>query len=94
MESDLDWQPQHNVLDEAQIVLDFIDKSHQSLPAPRPTTVLPKPVSPTPFPTPAVLAPATPVATTAVPFKFGPDSPTPSWHPHQCQEINARGSFQ
>ena len=76
MESDLDWKPQHNLLDEAQIVLEFIDKSHQSLPTSRPTTVL-KPVSPTLFPAPAMLPPATPVATTAVPSKSAPDSPTP-----------------
>ena len=75
MESDLDWKPQHDLLDEAQIVLEFIDKSHLQIS--RPTTVLPKPVSPTPFPATAILAPATPVATTAVPSKSGPDSPTP-----------------
>ena len=78
MESGLDWRPQHDLLDEAQIVLEFIDKSHhRSLPTSLPTTVLPKPVSPTPFPAPAMLVPATPVATTAVPSKSGPDSPTP-----------------
>ena len=75
MESDLDWKPQHDLLDEAQIVLEFVDKS--DLQTSRPATVLPKPVSPTPFQAPAVLAPATPVATTAVPSKSGPDSPTP-----------------
>ena len=77
MESDFDWQPQRDLLDEAQRVLEFIDKSHQSLPTSHPTTVLPKPVCPTPFPAPAMLAPATPVATTAVPSKSAPDSPTP-----------------
>ena len=77
MESDFDWQPQHDLLDEAQIVLEFIDKSHQSQPTSHPTTVLPKPVSPTPFPAPAMLSPATPAATTAVPSKSSPDSPTP-----------------
>ena len=29
MESDIDWTPQHGLLDEAQLVLQFIDKSHQ-----------------------------------------------------------------
>ena len=78
MESDLDWRPQHDLLDEAQIVLEFIDKSHhRSLPTSLPTTVLPKPVFPTPIPAPAMLATATPVATTAVPSKSGLDSPTP-----------------
>ena len=77
MESDFDWQPQHDLLDEAQIVLEFIDKSHQSLPTSHPTTVLPKVVSPTPFPAPAMLSPATPAATTPVRSKSGPDSPTP-----------------
>ena len=41
MESDVDWQPQHDLLDEAQIVLQFIDQqptTHQ--PAP-PTKVSP-----------------------------------------------------
>ena len=28
MESDTDWQPQHNLLDEAQVVLEFIDQQH------------------------------------------------------------------
>ena len=77
IESDLDWKPQHDLLDETQIVLTFIDKSHQSPPTSCPTTVLPKPVSSTQFPAPAMLAPATPVATTAVPSKSDPDSPTP-----------------
>ena len=76
MESDFDWQPQPDLLDEAQIVLEFIDKSHQSLPTSHPTTVLPRPVSPTPFPAPAMLSPATPAATTPVPSKSGPDSLT------------------
>ena len=76
MESDFDWQPQHDLLDEAQIVLEFIDKSHQSLPTCHPTTLLPKPVSPTPFLAPAMLSPATPAATTAVPSKSSPDLPT------------------
>ena len=78
MESDLDWQPQHDLLDEAQIVLEFIDKSHhQSLPTSCPTTVLPKPMFPTPFPATAMIAPAMPVANTAVPSKSGPDLSTP-----------------
>ena len=63
MESDTDWKPQHDLLDEAQIVLEFIDKSHrQSSPIPGPTPVPP---------------PATPVVTAAVPSKSGPDPPTP-----------------
>ena len=76
-ESDIDWKPQHDLLDEAQIVLEFIDKSHLSLPTSHPATVLPKLASPTPFPAPAILAPATLVATTAVPSKSAADSPTP-----------------
>ena len=74
MESDLDWQPQHDLLDEAQIVLEFIDKSHQSLPTSHSTTVLLKPVSLTPFPASAMLAPATSVT---IPSKSGPNSSTP-----------------
>ena len=74
-ESDIDWKPQHDLLDEAQIVLEFIDKSH--LQTSHPATVLPKLASPTPFPAPAILAPATLVATTAVPSKSAADSPTP-----------------
>ena len=73
MESDVDWKPQHDLLDEAQIVLEFIDRSHhQSSPIPGPTSLPPKPVPLTPVP-----VPATPIATTAVPSKSGPDPPTP-----------------
>ena len=72
------WQPQHDLLDEAQIVLEFIDKSHhQSLPTPGPTPTPPKPVPPTPVSIPAMSAPAAPIATTAVPSKSDPDPPTP-----------------
>ena len=78
MESDVDWKPQHDLLDEAQIVLEFIDKSHhQSSPIPGPTSLPPKPVPPTPVSASAIPASATPVATTAVPSKSVPDPPTP-----------------
>ena len=78
MESDTDWKPQHDLLDEAQIVLEFIDKSHhQSLPTPGPIPVPPKPIPPTPVSAHAMAAPTTPVATTAVPFVSDPDPPTP-----------------
>ena len=40
MESDIDWQPQHDLLDEAQIVLELIDQQptthHTALPTPGP----------------------------------------------------------
>ena len=78
MESDIDWKPQHDLLDEAQIVLEFIDNSHhQSAPTPGPTPAPPKPIPPTPVSARAMPAPATPVATTAVPSILGPDPPTP-----------------
>ena len=65
MESDIDWKPQHDLLDEAQIVLEFIDKTHHQTPQ------TPGPKSPPK----QVLQ--TPVATIAVPFTSGPDPPTP-----------------
>ena len=71
MESDVDWKPQHDLLDEAQIVLEFIDKG-QSRPTPGPKPPSPNQVPPTPVP-----APATPVATTAVSSKSVPDPQTP-----------------
>ena len=78
MESDIDWKPQHDLLDEAQIVLEFIDNSHhQSAPTPGPTPAPPKPIPPTPVSARAMPAPATPVATTAVQSILGPDPPTP-----------------
>ena len=69
MESDIDWQPQHDLLDEAQTVLEFIDKSYSN--PPTPGSKLPKQVPPTP-------APATPVSTKlalakTVPSISGPD---------------------
>ena len=77
MESDVDWQPQHELLDEAQMLLEFIDKSHQSRPVPGPTPVPPKPVPSTPVSAPAMSAPAAPVATRQVSSKSVPDLPTP-----------------
>ena len=77
MESDIGWKPQHDLLDEAQMVLEFIDKSHhQSLPTPGPTPTPPKPTPPTPVSASALAAPTTPVATTAVPSVSDPDPPT------------------
>ena len=70
MESDIDWQPQHDLLDEAQIVLQFIEESSQSPPTP-PYKPPPNQVHPTSVP-----ASATPVATTAVSSMSGPDPPT------------------
>ena len=64
MESD--WKPQQDLLDEAQIVLEAIDKSHHQIPqTPGPKSPLPK------------HAPPTPIATTAVPSTSGQDPPTP-----------------
>ena len=65
MESDIDWKPQHDLLDEAQIVLEFIDKTHHQTPQTPGPKSPPKPVL------------HTPVATIAVPFTSGPDPPTP-----------------
>ena len=49
MESDIDWKAQHNLLDEAQIVLEFIDKSHHQIPPiPGPTSAPPNSIPPTP----------------------------------------------
>ena len=73
-----DWQPQHDLLDEAQIVLEFIDKSHhQSPPIPGPKPPSPNQLPPRPVPAPVTPAPATRVTTTAVPSKSDPDLPTP-----------------
>ena len=81
MESDTDWQPQQDLLDEAQIVLEFIDQQPTShlpdLPTPGPisptpvpsTQAPPKPISPTP-------APSTPAPSTPAPPKL--DLPTPA----------------
>ena len=79
IESDIDWKPQHDLLDEAQIVLEFIDKSHHQRP---PTTVSPKPVPVTPVLTPAMPAlsasvATAPVTTVAVPPISGPDTQIP-----------------
>ena len=71
MESDLDWQPQHDLLDEAQIVLEFIDKSHQSTPTPgskaSPPDFLPHTTAP------AMLASAKLAPAKAVPSISDPD---------------------
>ena len=70
MESNTDWQPQHNLIDEAQIVLEFIDKSNQSPPGSKPP---PQHVFHTPapaMPASAKLAPAI-----VVPSISGPDPP-------------------
>ena len=75
MESDMDWKPQRDLLDEAQIVLEFID--HQSPPAPAPIPFSPQPVPPTPVTAPAMSVSATADATTAVPSKPCSDPPTP-----------------
>ena len=73
MESDIDWKPQHDLLDEAQIVLEFIDKSrHQSAPTPGPTPAPPKSIPPTP-----VSAPPMPGPAISLPFNFSQDPPTP-----------------
>ena len=77
MESDTDWQPQHNLLDEAQVVLEFIDQQATSHPSGLPT---PAPVSPTPVSSaqapPKSISP-TPAPSTPAPPKPGPDLPTP-----------------
>ena len=74
MESDIDWKPQHDLLDEAQVVLEFIDKSHHQ----SQSTSGPKPPPNQVPPTPAMPAPATPVTTTAVPSISVPDPQTPT----------------
>ena len=77
MESDVDWKPQHGLLDEAQRVLETIGKSHHQSAATRgPTAIPPKPVPPTPVSASAIPASATPVATTAVSSISAPDPPT------------------
>ena len=66
MESDIDWTPQQDMLDEAQIVLQFIDKSHHQIPqTPGPKSSPPKQVLPTP------------IATTAIGSTSDQDQPTP-----------------
>ena len=65
MQSDMDWKPQYNLIDEAQIVLQFIDKSHRCLPTPRPKPPPPKQVPHTPAL--ATLAPAELASAKAVP---------------------------
>ena len=72
IESDIDWKPQHDLLDEAQIVLEFINQSHQSTPTLGSTPAPPKSFPPTPVSAHTMSAPTTPVATTS-----GPDPPTP-----------------
>ena len=81
IESDVDWKPQHNLLDEAQIVLEFIDHqpstSHQA-------PLTPKSVSPIPVhtqvsldPVPPTPVPRTPVPPTPVPPTPVPPTPAP-----------------
>ena len=70
MESDIDWRPQQDLLDEAQTVLELIDQT-QSPPTPDPD---PDPNSPTPFPLTDV--PSTPVLPTQV--SSTPVPPVPS----------------
>ena len=70
MQSDIDWQPQHDLLDEAQIVLEFIDQVHHHLPTPGPIPVPHEPVPPTPG---VAMLPAT----TAVSSISDPDPPAP-----------------
>ena len=77
MESDLDWRPQKDLLDEAQIVLEFIDKSHKSSPTHGHTPISTKLFPLTTVPASLVPAPATPFATTTVSTQSGLDLPTP-----------------
>ena len=75
MQSDIDWQPQNDLIDEAQIVLQFIDKSHISPPTLGPKPPLPKKVPCTPAT--ATVASAELSRAKAVPSISGPDPPTP-----------------
>ena len=53
LESDIDWQVQHDVLDEAQIVLEFIDQQPTTnVVHPSPYPAQTAPVLPTPYPPP------------------------------------------
>ena len=83
MKSDVDWQPQHELLDEAQIVLQFIDK-HPTIapptralvpPIPVRTQVSSEPVPPTPVP--STLVSSTPVLPKPVPSTSAPPKPDP-----------------
>ena len=76
MESDTDWQPQQDLLDEAQVVLEFIDQQATSHLPDLPT---PGPISPTPFP--STQAPPKPIFPTPAPSTPAPpklDLPTPA----------------
>ena len=77
MESGVDWEPQHDLLDEAQTVLKFIDKTHQQSPSTQPplTPLPPKQVPP--ILAPARPVPATPAPATSVPSTSGQDPQTP-----------------
>ena len=86
MESDIDWKPQRNLLDETQIVLKFINQHpttpHLAPPTPAlvppipdrtqvsPELVLPTPVPPTPIP-------STPLPPKPVPSTLTPPKPDP-----------------
>ena len=63
MESNIDWQPQHDLLDEAQIVLELIDQQptihHIGQPIPGPLPRTPNPIPPTSVSPPQ--SPSTPV---------------------------------
>ena len=74
MQSDIDWKPQHDLIDEAQIVLQFIDKSHITPPTPGPKP-LPKKVPHTPAPATGAFAELS--YAKVVPSISGPDPPTP-----------------
>ena len=89
IESDVDWQPQHNLLDEKQIVLEFIHHQpstpHQAPLTPKSVSPIPvhtqvslDPVLPTPvLPTPVPPTPAAfiPISSTAAPPKPDPSTP-------------------
>ena len=76
MESDTDWQPQQDLLDEAQIVLEFIDQQPTSHLPDLPT---PGPISPTPVPfTQASPKPISPIPAPSTPAPPKPDLPTPA----------------
>ena len=79
MGSDLDWQPQQNVLDEAQLVVGFIDN--------QPTTQHPGPPRPSP-PTPH-LAPLTASLVPSTLVSPISDSPTPHQDPPTPGEVEA-----
>ena len=81
MQSDLDWKPQHDLLDEAQIVLKFID--HQAS-TPHQTPLTPKPASPIPVhtqvsldPVPPRPVPPTPASFMPIPSTSAPPKPDP-----------------